>query len=54
VYFVVDDVDELDRLHRSTGAQVAEELAARPCRLRDYTVRDASGHRLTVGERIRA
>jgi catechol 2,3-dioxygenase-like lactoylglutathione lyase family enzyme len=52
VYFVVSDADKLHRFHRSRGVPVLESLADRPYRLRDYTIQDACGYRLTFGHRL--
>ena len=49
VYFVVGDADALHRFHESSGVEIIEPPADRPYGLRDYTVRDASGYRLTFG-----
>lgn len=52
VYFVVSDADTLYRFHRAAGVTVLETPADRPYRLRDYTVEDSSGYRLTFGHRL--
>jgi catechol 2,3-dioxygenase-like lactoylglutathione lyase family enzyme len=52
VYFVVNNVEELYRFHESTGARVLDPLASRSYHLRDYTVADANGYRLTFGQRL--
>jgi catechol 2,3-dioxygenase-like lactoylglutathione lyase family enzyme len=52
VYFVVSDADKLHRFHRSRGVTVLESPADRPYSLRDYTVQDACGYRLTFGHRL--
>lgn len=49
VYFVVSDADKLHRFHRSSGVEIIEPPADRPYGLRDYTVRDSYGYRLTFG-----
>jgi uncharacterized glyoxalase superfamily protein PhnB len=49
VYFVIDDADALHRFHESSGIEIVEAPGDRPYGLRDYTVRDASGYRLTFG-----
>jgi hypothetical protein len=54
VYFVVNDADNLHQLHRSSGVQIVETLGDRAYRLRDYTVRDPYGYRLTFGHRLQA
>jgi catechol 2,3-dioxygenase-like lactoylglutathione lyase family enzyme len=52
VYFVVGDADELYEFHRASGVDILESPADRPYSLRDYTVRDAYGYRLTFGHRL--
>jgi catechol 2,3-dioxygenase-like lactoylglutathione lyase family enzyme len=52
LYFVVNDADELFRRHRDAGVEIMEEPANREYRLRDYTVRDMAGYRLTFGHRL--
>jgi uncharacterized glyoxalase superfamily protein PhnB len=52
LYFVVGNADELFAFHRENGVEVLQEIGDRPWDLRDYTVRDLYGHRLTFGHRI--
>jgi uncharacterized glyoxalase superfamily protein PhnB len=52
LYFVVGDADKLHEKHRSNGVEVVEALGDRSYKLRDYTVRDASGYSLTFGHRL--
>ena len=52
VYFVVSDADALYALHRANGVEVVEEIGDRDYQLRDYTVRDLQGYRLSFGQRI--
>ena len=52
VYFVVGDADELFEFQRGQGVEVVEQPADRPWGLRDYTVRDLHGYRLTFGHYI--
>lgn len=52
LYFVVDDADGLHAFHRSRGVTVLEPPGDRPYHLRDYTIRDASGYRITFGHRL--
>jgi catechol 2,3-dioxygenase-like lactoylglutathione lyase family enzyme len=52
VYFVVGDADELYEYQRAKGVEVVEPPGDRPWELRDYTVRDLHGYRLTFGHRI--
>lgn len=50
VFFVVGDVDELYAFHRGAGVEVVQEIGDREYGLRDYTVRDLNGYRLTFGQ----
>lgn len=52
VYFVVGDADELYEFHRASGVDILEAPADRSYSLRDYTVRDPYGYRLTFGHRL--
>jgi catechol 2,3-dioxygenase-like lactoylglutathione lyase family enzyme len=52
MYFVVGDADELLAFHRAQGVQVLVPIGDRPYELRDYTVRDLHGNRLTFGHRL--
>lgn len=52
VYFVVGDVEELCAFHRANGVEILVEPGDRPYGLRDYTVRDRDGYRLTFGQRL--
>ena len=52
VYFVVGDADELYEFQRAKGVEVVEPPGDRPWELRDYSVRDLHGYRLTFGHRI--
>jgi hypothetical protein len=52
VYFVVGDADELFAYHRDGGVDVAVPPGDRDYGLRDYTVRDPWGYRLTFGHPI--
>jgi uncharacterized glyoxalase superfamily protein PhnB len=49
LYFVIDDADALERFHQLSGVEVIDPIGDRPYGLRDYTVRDSSGYRLTFG-----
>jgi catechol 2,3-dioxygenase-like lactoylglutathione lyase family enzyme len=53
LYFVVEDADDLHRFHESSGVEILEKPGDRPYGLRDYTVRDYSGYRLTFGHHPR-
>jgi catechol 2,3-dioxygenase-like lactoylglutathione lyase family enzyme len=53
VYFVVSDADTLHQFHRSRGVEILESPADKPYKLRDYTVQDPYGYRLTFGHRLR-
>jgi catechol 2,3-dioxygenase-like lactoylglutathione lyase family enzyme len=52
VYFMVGDADELFALHLQNGVQIATPPGDRDYGIRDYTVRDPYGHRLTFGHPI--
>ena len=52
VYFVIGDADALYEIHRERGADVLRAPGDRPWGLRDYTIRDPYGHRLTFGHHI--
>lgn len=52
VYFVVGDADALHAFHRAAGVAVDEPPADRPYGLRDYSIRDLYGYRLTFGHYI--
>ena len=49
VYFVIGNADQLHEFHRARGVEVLEPPGDRPYGLRDYTVRDLYGYRLTFG-----
>jgi catechol 2,3-dioxygenase-like lactoylglutathione lyase family enzyme len=52
VYFVVEDADELCEFQRANGVAITAEPGDRHYGLRDYTVRDIGGYRLTFGHNI--
>lgn len=52
VYFVVGDADELHQFHRSQDVEIAEPPNDRQYGLRDYTIRDPDGYRLTFGHHL--
>lgn len=52
MYFVVGNADELLAWHRAQGVEVAYDIGDREYALRDYTVRDLYGNRLTFGQYI--
>jgi hypothetical protein len=52
VYFVVSDADALHRFHEAAGVPIRVPPADRAYGLRDYTVGDLHGHRLTFGHRL--
>jgi uncharacterized glyoxalase superfamily protein PhnB len=47
--FVVNDAERLHRFHEASGIEIIEPPGNRPYGLRDYTVRDSYGYRLTFG-----
>lgn len=52
VFFVVGAVDELYAFHQAAGAHVEEDIGDRAYGLRDYSVRDPNGYRLTFGQYV--
>jgi catechol 2,3-dioxygenase-like lactoylglutathione lyase family enzyme len=52
VYFVIGDADELYGFQRSNGVEIVEPPGDRPYGLRDYSIRDQDGYRLTFGHYI--
>jgi catechol 2,3-dioxygenase-like lactoylglutathione lyase family enzyme len=52
VYFVVGDADELHAFHRDSGVEIDVPPADRPYGLRDYSIVDLYGYRLTFGHYI--
>ncbi len=52
LYFVVGDADELFAYQRDRGVAVLQEPGDRPWGVRDYSVRDLHGYRLTFGHHI--
>jgi catechol 2,3-dioxygenase-like lactoylglutathione lyase family enzyme len=52
VYFVVGDADELFRFQQAGGATIVSPPTDRPWGLREFTVRDRDGYRLTFGHRL--
>ena len=51
-FFVVGDADELYDFHRSNDLEIVVPPGDRPYGLRDFTVRDAYGYRLTFGHHL--
>src|SRR5262245_49779651 len=49
VYFVVDDADALCEFQRQNGVEVTVDPGDRVYGIRDYSVRDLHGYRLTFG-----
>ena len=52
VYYMIDDADALYDFHRANGVEVLATLGDREYGIRDYTVRDPDGNRLTFGHRL--
>lgn len=52
IYFVIGNADELFEFQRDNGVTIDTPPGDRDYGLRDYTVRDLYGHRLTFGHRI--
>ncbi|HJU90201.1 MAG TPA: VOC family protein [Gemmatimonadaceae bacterium] len=51
VYFVVGNADQLYAFQHESGVEVVEAPGDRPWGIRDYTVQDLHGYRLTFGHR---
>ncbi len=49
VYFVIGNADQLHAHHRANGVEIVRPPDDRSWGLRDYTVRDLNGYRLTFG-----
>lgn len=49
VYFVVGNADQLFEFQRANGVEILEPPDDRPYGLRDYTIKDLCGYRLTFG-----
>ena len=52
VYFVVDDADALCEFQRANGVEIIVPPEDRAYGLRDYSVRDLDGYRLSFGHRL--
>ena len=52
LYFVVGNADEALAFHAAQGVEVIHPIGDRDYELRDYTVRDLHGNRLTFGQYI--
>lgn len=52
LYFVVDDADALCEYQRSNGVTIEVEPGDRDYGLRDYSIRDLHGYRLSFGHNI--
>jgi catechol 2,3-dioxygenase-like lactoylglutathione lyase family enzyme len=52
VFFMVGDADELHAFHRAGGVTVIVEPGDRDYGIRDYTILDLDGNRLTFGHRL--
>jgi catechol 2,3-dioxygenase-like lactoylglutathione lyase family enzyme len=52
VYFVIGNADELYEFQRANGVEVVVPPDDRAYELRDYTIRDLYGYRLTFGHRL--
>jgi len=49
VYFVIGNADQLYEFQRANGVEIVEPPGDRPWGLRDYTIKDLYGYRLTFG-----
>jgi catechol 2,3-dioxygenase-like lactoylglutathione lyase family enzyme len=52
LYFVVDDADALFEFQRANGVEIVEPPGDRAWGLRDYSVHDLHGYRLTFGHHL--
>jgi uncharacterized glyoxalase superfamily protein PhnB len=50
IFLWVDDIDSVYAQHRSSSADIIEELAIRPWGVRQYVVREPNGYLLKVAE----
>ena len=50
LYFIVGDADELYEFHRANGVTVVTPPGDRVYELRDYSIRDLHGYKLTFGQ----
>jgi catechol 2,3-dioxygenase-like lactoylglutathione lyase family enzyme len=49
----VDDADGLAAIYRERGAEIVEPVATKPWGVREFTLRDPSGHRFRIGHSTR-
>jgi catechol 2,3-dioxygenase-like lactoylglutathione lyase family enzyme len=52
ISFVVGNADELFKFHQANGIEIIEPIANRPYELRDYSIKDLNGYRLSFGHYI--
>jgi uncharacterized glyoxalase superfamily protein PhnB len=50
IFLWVSDIDSVYAQHRANGADIAEELTARPWGARQYVVREPNGYHLKIAE----
>lgn len=50
VFLWVQDIDSVYEQHRSSDAEIVEDLSTRPWGLRQYVVRDPNGYNLKIAE----
>jgi uncharacterized glyoxalase superfamily protein PhnB len=50
IFLWVNDIDRVYAQHRANGADIAEELTARPWGARQYVVREPNGYYLKIAE----
>lgn len=50
IFLWVNDIDSVYAQHRANGADIAEELSARPWAARQYVVREPNGYHLEIAE----
>ena len=51
VYFVIGNADQLHEFQRESGVEIVEPPGIRQWGIRDYTIQDLNGYRLTFGHR---
>ncbi len=49
VYYYVKDVDKLNEVYKTAGANITEEPTDKPWRMREMLVTDPDGHVLRIG-----
>ena len=52
VYLEVDDVDAVHRACLDAGVELTSELTSHAWGMKDFTLRDPTGHQIAVGQRL--